>query len=781
MRTFFTSSILFGIAVLCGSPKIAAAEPLSPERAIETTRFLGQSSGNEPVVFSPSGSRYAFALLTGDVERDGNWLTIMSGDASSISAAKPEVVARLFGKNLGNADSMSKSDLTTVQQVIHWIDDEHVGFVWEDDENRIQLFSVSALTKELQKITDHPTSISPQAFGIGPDGQLVYAASAYNKKLAAEKTEQMVREGFVVQHVDAYALMGGSPNGESVNDRDLAHEWFYKEPVGELVRVSIGGRSKTFSIPRFASVSPSGAFALVQGFPEKLNPAWSRYEFPAGRKVRNILQQASDEPRGSDRNINQFFVVDLKTKDNKPLWNALSTYYSIAVWSADSESLLIGPTSLPPEYSDESSLEGRTFVEFNLDSQTFQRIPMNLEDIWDFRELKWVSPSLAEISTTKGKFLFEKREGRWSPVSDADDLVGTNTSVEIGIRSDLNTPPVLVATDHSTAASKTVFNPNPDLLSRFELGRVEKVEWKNENGSSFEGRLYYPVNYEEGTQYPFVIQAYSVQDSFSLYGYPDGIGLGTGSGVYIAQMLAGRDIGVLQICGQPGDGLGVFTRDVGMACSESARNWLIEKGLVDSSRIGLLGFSATGYIGQYTLAESDFVYAAAIMTDNIEGSFIENTLLPGILDSHHGGPAFGDGLIGWLETAPSFRVERIYSPLMKMYFQGGELYRLMTRWELFSRLRRINHPAELYVMPDVRDHGAHHPQNPHQVAAIQNRALDWWLFWLKDEEDPDPAKVEQYESWRKLREQRDELWDKPRPPKLEWNATPVGEPQAVDH
>jgi hypothetical protein len=29
--------------------------------------------------------------------------------------------------------------------------------------------------------------------------------------------------------------------------------------------------------------------------------------------------------------------------------------------------------------------------------------------------------------------------------------------------------------------------------------------------------------------------------------------------------------------------------------------------------------------------------------------------------------------------------------------------------------------------------------------------VDWFRFWLKGEEDPDPAKVEQYARWRELR------------------------------
>jgi len=32
--------------------------------------------------------------------------------------------------------------------------------------------------------------------------------------------------------------------------------------------------------------------------------------------------------------------------------------------------------------------------------------------------------------------------------------------------------------------------------------------------------------------------------------------------------------------------------------------------------------------------------------------------------------------------------------------------------------------------------------------------VDWFRFWLKGEEDPDPAKAGQYTRWRKMRDQQ---------------------------
>jgi hypothetical protein len=33
----------------------------------------------------------------------------------------------------------------------------------------------------------------------------------------------------------------------------------------------------------------------------------------------------------------------------------------------------------------------------------------------------------------------------------------------------------------------------------------------------------------------------------------------------------------------------------------------------------------------------------------------------------------------------------------------------------------------------------------------QQGNVDWFCFWIKGEEDPDPAKAEQYARWRELR------------------------------
>ena len=52
--------------------------------------------------------------------------------------------------------------------------------------------------------------------------------------------------------------------------------------------------------------------------------------------------------------------------------------------------------------------------------------------------------------------------------------------------------------------------------------------------------------------------------------------------------------------------------------------------------------------------------------------------------------------------------------------------------------------------------------------ALQGRALDWWRFWLLNEEDTDEGKREQYTSWHVLRDQHAADLSHPRSPRLKW-------------
>ncbi len=71
--------------------------------------------------------------------------------------------------------------------------------------------------------------------------------------------------------------------------------------------------------------------------------------------------------------------------------------------------------------------------------------------------------------------------------------------------------------------------------------------------------------------------------------------------------------------------------------------------------------------------------------------------------------------------------------------------------QTISTLKGYRKPLEVFVYPDER----HEKVWPSHRYAIYQRNADWLNFWLKGEEDPDPAKAEQYSRWRELRKQQE--------------------------
>lgn len=235
-------------------------------------------------------------------------------------------------------------------------------------------------------------------------------------------------------------------------------------------------------------------------------------------------------------------------------------------------------------------------------------------------------------------------------------------------------------------------------------------------------------------------------------------GLGPGISVYAAQAVAGRGIAVLQIQDKyvPGVSEGVNEARLYMGTFEAAVKYLSDMGIVDAKRVGLMGHSRMGWKVEYALSHSDFPYAAAIASDNMDAGYFQAGVMlwmPEYGADPNGAPPFGEGLAIRMENSPAFNVEKIRTPLLLISTTstGGLTSLIAHGWEMFSRLRYLNKPVEWFVIPDL-EHGSHTIQNPRQCLTAQERAVDWWDFWLNGREDPSPIKRTQYQNWRRLRE-----------------------------
>ena len=96
---------------------------------------------------------------------------------------------------------------------------------------------------------------------------------------------------------------------------------------------------------------------------------------------------------------------------------------------------------------------------------------------------------------------------------------------------------------------------------------------------------------------------------------------------------------------------------------------LEELGLVDKKRIGIIGFSRTGWYTEFALAHSTVNFRAATVADNVQYSMGEywlhhDTETIDEYNNLYGGPPYGASAKNWLDYSVSFNLDKIHTPLL---------------------------------------------------------------------------------------------------------------------
>lgn len=721
---------------------------------IETRRVLYQLDNSGSVVsLSPDGKRYLLMLVRGDLQRNGNWIEFVSGRTESLDAAsQTQKVTRLFTR------SYALNPLR-YQPPVWLADSRRVAFLWSDDDSPYQVVTLDLETSQLSELTHHSTDIT--GFSLSARGDSLTFLAKVPHQDAPDRYRQMIRNGFAVSE-DTYtvlSLLKGYPDDTAQGwyDRDL----FVSVHSAPPQRVPVQLSTPQQIVP---ALSPDGRWTVFSAPALDVPPQWNDYADSTVQsqlaEVRKQRQRRSGQPDASA--LGQLRLIDMRHGTVSVLMDAPSWIFSPIEWSPDSQSIIIGPTCVPVTASTSCAL----FAEVTVPGGRVRRLPVPDDLARSLSSFGWNNTRevvLQGRSSDVQGFALRRRGHGWvavAPAAAAPTTTPETAAVAIRLRQDLNDPPKLVAID-AGGAERVIFDVNAGLFETFALGEVEIVHWRDQENRAWTGRLYLPASYRAGERVPLAISTVpriaALPSQFSTSGVEVAV-----SAVAIAQPLASRGIAVLTM-GQPDlptETHGGTPREpeIVLAGYESAVNHLVASGLVDAQRVGLVGYSRSGYYVQYAITHSTFRFAAAISADNVDQSYLQSTLVGNEMtwpeaDRMNGAAPFAEGLKHWLERAPGFNAEKVDAPL-RMELNSGGLANIVSQWELFSRLRRLRKPVELYLIPEI-DKGEHGLENPKQQLASLEGAVDWMDFWLTASEHADPRKHEQYLRWRRLRELRD--------------------------
>jgi dipeptidyl aminopeptidase/acylaminoacyl peptidase len=193
---------------------------------------------------------------------------------------------------------------------------------------------------------------------------------------------------------------------------------------------------------------------------------------------------------------------------------------------------------------------------------------------------------------------------------------------------------------------------------------------------------------------------------------------------------------------------------------DSAVDSLAAQKLIDPNKLGIIGFSRTGWHTEYILAHSRHRYRAATIADNIQYGLSEYWLyfshsVGTAFEDIYGGPPYGDTLKNWMKYSVSFNLQNFHTPvLMESNGSGVVPDRTTIPWaiastaEVFTGLTRLNKPVEMYFYPDEH----HQPDHPQARLASEQRNVDWYRFWLMGAERKNhPEDPDLYNRWNHLK------------------------------
>ena len=316
----------------------------------------------------------------------------------------------------------------------------------------------------------------------------------------------------------------------------------------------------------------------------------------------------------------------------------------------------------------------------------------------------------------------------------------------------------------ANGAARELADLNPEYR-RLSASRVERIEWPTPRyawnapggplhdlyGPTTYGYVIYPPDYVPGRRYPLFIDPY-VADGFASLGDEHALQAYAASGMIVLrsafplpQPAAYQRLGPGALRRMYDPALGYPHLTMLMDSTLVALDMLVRRGLVDPQRVGIGGVSHGTFVPLYIMQNHDRI--AAISTSSPNWGFTQY-----YWTSRPRGPLLGEGFPSpedeagrefWRGIDIADHLDTIEAPI---------LFNLAAS-ETYSQVRLIRLLADADMAQDVHIYPAetHLKWQPAHIDAIMRRNLDWFRFWLMDQEDPDPAKAAQYARWRELR------------------------------
>jgi dipeptidyl aminopeptidase/acylaminoacyl peptidase len=276
-------------------------------------------------------------------------------------------------------------------------------------------------------------------------------------------------------------------------------------------------------------------------------------------------------------------------------------------------------------------------------------------------------------------------------------------------------------------------------VSNWTLGTAEVVSWKSTDGAAIEGILHKPADYDPAKKYPLLVV---------IHGGPTGISLPTLSAndtYYPTQIFLAKGALVLEPNYRGSAGYGAAFRALNVRNLGVGDMWdvmsgvdsLIQKGIVDPTKLGSMGWSEGGYISAFLTTHTDRFKAISVGAGISDWMtyYVNTDITPFTRQYLHGTP-WDDPAI-YAKTSPIATIQQAKTPTLIQHGSVDKRVPVPDGFELYRGLQDQHVPSRFILYQ-----GFGHPiTKPKSNRAVLQSNLDWFNHYIWNEEFPKDSPI----------------------------------------
>ena len=270
-------------------------------------------------------------------------------------------------------------------------------------------------------------------------------------------------------------------------------------------------------------------------------------------------------------------------------------------------------------------------------------------------------------------------------------------------------------------------DPNPWVREQIALGEETEVTWTSKDGKKVGGVLLKPVGYTPGKKYPLIV---------AIHGGPAAADQLSFNGGYGAQVYAGQGWAVLMPNYRGSTNYGEAHKngivgnyfEPGYNDIMTGVDALIAQGLVDETKMGVLGWSAGGHWSNWILTHTDRFkgISSGAGTSNWISMYAQSDVQRN-RQYYLGNKLPYDDFDAYWKQSPIKYIRNAKTPTMIHVVEGDPRVPSPQSVELHMGLKRVGVPTELFMYPGA-SHGIPDARNRLVKSAAEMAWMNYWVL-----------------------------------------------------